>query len=125
MPHVKVDFISDEELIEVHIRPSASLEDQGAIEQRWGAYRSDGEAVTDGDMKEWTDGPTGLEEHMYPLIRETINALLLDPTHYYIRLLVDYEPDGEPPAMAPEPLQTPRLVAAVQALLSVPGVSYR
>jgi hypothetical protein len=125
MPHVKVDFIADETMIEVHFRPSVSIQDaEGAIEQRWGIQRGEGEA-TEGDIDEWTDSPTGLPEDIIPLVVEIMNALLNDQNNYYIRILYDREPDDEPPAVEPEALGTPRLVEAVQALLDVEGVSYR
>lgn len=124
MPHVKIDFLSDDDTVEVHFRPSVTLQDEGAVEQRWGIGRGDGEASEE-DLEEWMAMPTGLPESLVPLVVDALNALLHDPSHYYIRLLYDREPDDEPPAVEPEPLQTPRLVTAVQALLDVDGVSYR
>lgn len=125
MPHVKIDFLSDEKTIEVHFRPSVSIQEEGAMEQRWGIGREDGEEATDEDIAEWSDSETGLPEDLIPLVVETMNAMLRDPNSYYIRLLYDREPDDEPPAVEPEALETPRLVAAVQALLDKEGVSYR
>lgn len=125
MPHVKIDFLSDEKTIEVHFRPSVSIQEEGAIEQRWGIGREDGEEATDEDLAEWMDSETGLPEDLLSLVVETMNAMLHDPKHYYIRLLYDREPDDEPPAVEPDALETTRLVAAVQALLDQEGVSYR
>jgi hypothetical protein len=124
MPHVKIDFTSDEETIEVHFRPSVSVQDEGAQEQRWGIYRSDEEATQE-DINEWTDTPCGLPDELIPLVVEVMNALVRDPEPYYIRILYDREPDDGEPAVEPEALKTPRLVAAVQALLDQQGVSYR
>ena len=124
MPYVKLDFSSDEEIIKVLIRPSESLKAKGAHEQQWGIERGDDEA-TEEDIKEWSDTPTGMPDGMLHEVVEVMNALLDDPHCYYIRILYDLEPDGEDPAVEPEPLQTPRLVAAVQALLNRDGVSYR
>jgi len=125
MPHVKIDFLSDEKTIEVHFRPSVSIQEEGAMEQRWGIGREDGEEATEEDLAEWMDSETGLPEDLLPMVVETMNAMLHDPKHYYIRLLFDRDPDDEPPAVEPEALETPRLVAAVQALLDQEGVSYR
>jgi hypothetical protein len=125
MPHVKIDFLSDDSTVEVHFRPSVSILEEGAQEQRWGISREDGEEANDEDLAEWKDIPTGLPDTLLPLVVETLNAMLQDSTPYYIRLLYDREPDDEPPAVEPESLQTPRLVSAVQALLDDPNVSYR
>lgn len=124
MPCVKLDFISDDKTIEVHFRPSVSIQEEGAIEQRWGINRMDGEA-DDEDLAEWIETPTGMPDELLPLVVETMNALLRDPTSYKIRLLYDREPDDEPPAVEPEALQSTRLVKAVQALLDCEGISYR
>jgi len=125
MPHVKLDFSSDEDTVEVLIRPSASMVEKGAREQRWGMAREDESDATDEDLKEWSDTPTGMHDDLLHEVVEVMNALRADPHGYYIRILYDLEPDGEDPAVEPEPLRTPRLVAAVQALLNRDGVSYR
>ena len=124
MPHVKLDFISDDEMVEVHFRPSVSIQDEGATEQRWGMSRGEPEA-TDEDLAEWMDSATGVPDEFIPLVVEVMNAMLADTTDYSIRLLYDRTPDDEPPAVEPEELQTPRLVAAIQALLDQQGFSYR
>jgi hypothetical protein len=124
MPHVKVDFISDEKMIEVHFRPSVSIQNEGAIEQRWAMTRGESDA-TDEDLAEWMDSPTGLPEELIGRVVEIMNAMLHDPKDYYIRILYDREPDDEPPAVEPELIETPRLIDAVQALLDCDGFSYR
>ena len=125
MPCVKLDFISDDKTIEVHFRPSVSIQEEGAIEQRWGIDRTDGEEAGDDDLAEWMETPTGMPDDLLPLVVEAMNAMLHDKKNYNIRLLYDREPDDEPPAVEPEALETARLVAAVQALLDCEGVSYR
>lgn len=125
MPHVKIDFLSDEKTIEVHFRPSATIQEEGAVEQRWGIGREEGEEATEEDLAEWMDSDTGLPDILLPMVVETMNAMIHDPKHYYIRLLYDREPDDEPPAVEPDSLETTRLVAAVQSLLDQEGVSYR
>lgn len=125
MPHVKIDFISDDKTIEVHFRPSVSIQEEGAVEQRWGVSRGDGEEAGQEDLDEWMETPTGLPDDLLSLVVEAMNAMLHDSKHYYIRLLYDRTPDDEPPAVEPDALETTRLVTAVQALLDQEGVSYR
>ena len=124
MPHVKIDFMSDDDGVDISFRPSVSIEDEGAVEHQWGISRESGQVAQE-DLEEWESSFNGLPDGSNELIYAVINALLKDKNHYNIRILYDREPDGEDPAVEPETLQTSALVTAVQDLLNSEGFSYR
>lgn len=104
-------------MVEVHFRPSVSVQDEGAVEQRWGMSRGEEEATQE-DIDEWMDTPTGVPDDLVPMIVEIMNAMLFDPKEYYIRMLYDRSPDDGEPAVEPEVLHTQRLVDAVNQMLA-------
>jgi hypothetical protein len=65
----------------------------------------------------------------FELVKEVLNAMIADTDHTYddddIRLLWDYKPDGEAPAVSPRTIEFEPLKVALNNLVSQPGFCYR